>query len=257
MDCLIMAGGRPAAGDPLFKFSRGRPKALIDIAGKAMIAWILEAMIDAQSIESIIVVGIDTLPEFADSVDFLPDEGTLIDNVLSGLSWVRNKRPSVNSLLFSSSDIPTITGIIVDRIANECRSSEYAIYYPVVPKESMQSRFPSSNRTFVKLSDLEAAGGDLIVVHRQAFDIDLEIWRSITNARKYPWRIAQIVGITTLVKLLTRRLSLAEATKKGEELIGHPVKAHVTDIAEIAMDVDKPDQLLVASEELRKSQELP
>jgi GTP:adenosylcobinamide-phosphate guanylyltransferase len=257
MDCLIMAGGRPSIDDSLYRYSKGRPKALINIAGKAMIAWILEAMIDAKSIESIIVVGIDKLPEFADSVEFLPDEGTLIDNVLSGLSWVLNNRPAANSLLFSSSDIPTITGSIVDQITEECSSSEYAIYYPMVPKESMLSRFPSSNRTFVKLSDLEAAGGDLIVVHRQAFDIDLEIWRSITNARKYPWKIARIVGITTLVKLLTRRLSLAEATRKGEELIGHPVKAHVTDIAEIAMDVDKPEQLLVVSEELRKSQELP
>jgi NDP-sugar pyrophosphorylase family protein len=66
MDCLIMAGGRPSIDDSLYRYSKGRPKALINIAGKAMIAWILEAMIDAKSIESIIVVGIDKLPEFAD-----------------------------------------------------------------------------------------------------------------------------------------------------------------------------------------------
>ena len=250
-----MAGGRPAEDDPLYKYSRGRPKALIDVAGKPMISWILEAMINARQIESIAVVGLETVPDFAHPVVFLPDQGSLADNVSSGLSWVRENRPEVNSLVISSSDIPTITGKIVDQVVDLCESPDYAVYYPVVPIESMLSRFPESNRTYVRLADLEAASSDLIVVHRPAFEIDLDLWRSITSARKYPWRIAKIVGLTTLLKLFTRRLTLEEATKKGEELVGHPVKVIQTEIAEIAMDVDTAEQMLLLNELLSSASE--
>lgn len=256
MDCLILAGGRPTIEDPLYKYSKGEPKALIDVAGKKMITWIIEAMIDAKSIDRITVVGIDPLPEFNSTATFLPDEGSLIDNLSSGFSWIRNNRPNLKAILLSSSDIPTVNGAIVDQVVEECQSSEIAVHYPVVTRETMAARYPTSKRTFVRLSDVEVAGGDLIVVHQQAFDIDLEFWRSITNARKHAWRIARIVGTKTLYKLLTRRLTLAEAEKKGEEIVGHPVRAYLSSLAEIAMDVDKPEQLLAVSEELRSAQEL-
>ncbi len=252
-----MAGGRPTRSDPLFEFSAGRPKALITIAGKPMIAWILEAMLNARHIDSIAVVGLDMLPEFADAVDFLPDQGSLVDNLASGLSWARENKPEVESLLLSTSDIPTITGEIVDRFVELCLQADFAVYYPVVVRESMLSRFPKSDRTYVKLADLEAAGGDIIVVHRPAFDFDMETWRSVTNARKYPWRIAKIVGLSTLFKLITRRLTLEGATKKGEELIGHPVKVVLTGSAEIAMDVDTPEQMALLNEDLEVTGELP
>jgi NDP-sugar pyrophosphorylase family protein len=42
MDAIITAGGIPQPGDPLYVYSNGDSKALIDIAGKPMIQkkWI-------------------------------------------------------------------------------------------------------------------------------------------------------------------------------------------------------------------------
>lgn len=251
MDCIVLAGGRPSQDDPLYQYSRGEPKALIDIAGKPMIAWVLEALLAAESIDSIAVVGLEALPGYLEKVVLLPDEGSLVDNLSSGLSWIRSSRPDAKSVLLCSSDVPFITGKIVDHFFAESQSPEFAVYYPVATRDRMKSRFPQVTRTYVKLADLQVAGGDLIVIHQQAFNSDLEVWRSITNARKYPWRIARIIGISTLFKLVTRQLTLKEATMLGEKIVGYPVKVILSDYPEIAMDVDSPEQMKLAAEELK------
>ena len=43
MDAIILAGGIPLPEDPLYSYSKGDAKALIDVAGKPMIQWVLDA----------------------------------------------------------------------------------------------------------------------------------------------------------------------------------------------------------------------
>ena len=51
MDCLVLAGGRPAPDHPLYAETRGAPKALIEVGGRPMIEWVLEALRGAASID--------------------------------------------------------------------------------------------------------------------------------------------------------------------------------------------------------------
>ncbi len=37
MDAIVIAGGIPVEGDPLFPFTQGKPKAMLEICGKPMI----------------------------------------------------------------------------------------------------------------------------------------------------------------------------------------------------------------------------
>ena len=155
--------------------------------------------------------------------------------------------------MLSSSDIPAVTGPIIDDVVESCAPFSQAVYYPVVSQKLMESRFPMSNRTYVKFKDIYVAGGDLIIVNPNLVEIDQELWRAIFDARKYPWRIAKILGLRTLLRFVTRRMTLDEATTIGQEIMGQPVKVLVTNHAEIAMDVDKPGHLQLLTTELTSS----
>lgn len=59
MDLIIPAGGIPRPNHPIFKYTQGKPKALLDIAGKPMIQWVLDAVGEAKSVRQVAVVGIE------------------------------------------------------------------------------------------------------------------------------------------------------------------------------------------------------
>ena len=44
MDAIVIAGGIPQPQDPLYTYSHGDSKALIDIAGKPMVQWVLDVL---------------------------------------------------------------------------------------------------------------------------------------------------------------------------------------------------------------------
>ena len=44
MDAIVTAGGIPKPGEPLYEYTQGIYKALLDIAGKPMIQWVLDAL---------------------------------------------------------------------------------------------------------------------------------------------------------------------------------------------------------------------
>ena len=54
MDAIVIAGGNPQPQESLYAYSRGNPKALIDIAGKPMVQWVLDALGGAQSVDRVV-----------------------------------------------------------------------------------------------------------------------------------------------------------------------------------------------------------
>ena len=60
MDAIVMAGGIPQPEDPLYEYTQGEPKALLDIAGKPMIQWVLDAISGSESVERVVLI---SLPE--------------------------------------------------------------------------------------------------------------------------------------------------------------------------------------------------
>ena len=58
MDAIIIAGGIPEPGDPLYEFTQGKPKALLDIAGKPMVQWVLDAIGGADRIDQVVLVSL-------------------------------------------------------------------------------------------------------------------------------------------------------------------------------------------------------
>lgn len=247
MHCLILAGGEINPDNPLYPYTQGKPKALIDMGGRTMLERVVAALQSSRSIEDILVVGIQ--PEmaeglqFARSVDFLPGQGGMVANMLAGCAWIQKNKPGATTIVGCSADIPAITPAIVDAFVEACRPWDRAIYYNFVSRETIEARFPNSNRTYSRLSGMEVAGGDMVVAGVDVVARNRELIESLTGARKQPWRIARIVGLGFLLKFLFHRVTFADVEATAGRIIGAPVKVVLGSPAEMAMDADKPYQV--------------
>lgn len=251
MDCIVVAGGQPGPDDPLFPYTQGKPKALLPIGGQPMLAYVLRALHEARHVDGLVVVGIpeaegalaaNSLPA-SQQLTFLPDRGGIVANARQGLEWLLANRPQAAEVLFSTADIPLLTGPVVDTFVDQCRPFDRLAYYNVVTRETMENRFPHSDRTFVRLHETEIAGGDLILAQSRILDTNQALWEALSDARKHAWQLARIVGFRTLLRLLLHRLSLPEVEQLAGDMFAAPIRILISLHPELAMDVDKPEQV--------------
>jgi len=247
MHCLIIAGGQVRPEDALYPYTQGRPKALIDMGGRTMLERVVAALHGSRQVEDVLIVGLDLADvaklDFARPVTFWPDQGSMVANMLAGCDWFLTNRPDATTILGCTADIPAITPAMVDAFIDACRPWDHAVYYNFVNREKVESRFPNSNRTYSKFEGVEVATGGMVVVQPALAGRNREVLAMMTEARKHPWRIARIVGLTFLLKFLFHRVTFADVEAIAGQIIGGPVKIILSSPAEVAMDADKPYQV--------------
>jgi CTP:molybdopterin cytidylyltransferase MocA len=249
---VVTAGSNPQEDDPLAAFTQGKPKALIPIAGKPMIAHVVDALAGSHYIRHIVIVGLDPTAQvqFPVPVEHVPDAGGLLANVEVGLKYAQDHHPDIDAMLLSSSDVPTVTASIVDTFIEECLRTNHELYYSVVKRSVMEARFPESRRSYIHLREGDVAGGDILLIRPSLTISQRELWQNLARARKNALRQARMFGLWPLFKLVIRHLSLAEAERRASKVLNVRGRAVPFPYAEIGMDVDKPFQLEIARAEL-------
>lgn len=250
MHAVMVAGGTPSPDDPLHSFANGRPKALLDIGGKPMAQWVLDALDSADEIETIILVGLDASSGLRarKTIRFVADRHGLLPNSQAGLAEVRAIDRAAARAMILSGDIPTLTpAIVAARI--QCADAQADLDYVAIERRVMEARFPNSRRSYVHLRGLEVCGGDMNLV-RVDLATDDRLWARLLAARKSVWRQASLMGWDTLFLLLLRRLELEDAVHRVSRRLRIRGVAHLFPHAEAGMDVDKPHQLELVRRDL-------
>jgi CTP:molybdopterin cytidylyltransferase MocA len=249
---VVTAGWSPREDDPLAEYTQGRSKALIPIAGKPMIAYVVEALAGSRYIQHVVIVALDPAAEvqFPVPVEYVPDAGGLLANAEAGIMHAQVCYPDLDAVLLSSSDVPTITPSIVDTFIEECFRTDHDLYYSIVERSVMERRFPGSHRSYVHLREGDFAGGDLILIRPSLALSHRGLWQNLAGARKNPLRQASMFGLWPFFKLAIRRLSLADAERRAGKMLNLRGRAIPFPHAEVGMDVDKPFQLDIARAEL-------
>lgn len=249
MHCLILAGGEVRPEDPLYPYTLGKPKALIDMGGVSMLERVVDSLQSSRQVEEILVVGIDEATaagyglNFRRPIHFIADQGGMVANMLAGAAWFRRNLPDTALVLGCSADIPALTSEIVDEFIDACRPWEKAIYYSFVSRDILEARFPHSNRTYSRISGQEVAGGDMVMARIEVVERNRELIESLTGARKQPWRVAKVVGLGMLLKFLFRRVTFEDMERTASRILGVPAQVIRFNHAELAMDADKPSQV--------------
>jgi molybdopterin-guanine dinucleotide biosynthesis protein A len=236
-DALVLAGGK---ADPAL--AGGVPnKAFTPIAGRPMVEFVLGALRAARSVRRVAIVApLPIPPGVASSVDVaIGDRGTLLGNVDAGLSALEG----TERVLAAAADIPLLTPGVVDAFVEAGLALDAAIVYGVVRREDVLREFPAIGKTFVRLREGTLTGGSLILLDPRAFARARDAIDRAVRARKRPWELARLLGLRTVLGLLTGTLRIPDLEERVGRLTGVRARALVCPSPEIAIDVDSPETL--------------
>lgn len=239
LPALVLAGGRT---DAVAIAAGVTAKGAVPVGGEAILHRIGRALINAKCIDDVVVIAPPELQTLVEGIDggwgrisFLSDAGSLWENVLRGLGALNEYAKLV---LFVAGDIPFLTANAVDAFVREAIVADADVVYPIITRECMERTYPDCPRTYVKLRDGIYTGGNCLLVHREVIYANEELIKSAIEARKKPWRLACILGLRFLVKMLLRSLTISDIEKRACQIMNCRVCAVVIDAPELAFDID-------------------
>ena len=253
IDAVLTAGGGNKPSDPLYPFTQGKPKALLPIAGKPMVQWVLDALAACDQINRVVVIGLQPehgLTAGSKVLDYLPDTGNLVDNMRTGLERVLQLNPQANYALGVSADIPGLRAEHVNWLIDTCLQTDHDAYYALIERQVMEARYPTSRRTYTHLKGKVVCGGDMNLFATRLVRNDPALWQRITAARKNVFKQASLIGLEMLFLLAVRQLTIERATQQFSQRLSIRGRVVLCPYAEVGMDVDKPSQYAMMEKDL-------
>lgn len=252
MHALITAGGIPQPGEYLYEQTRGIPKALVDLNGKPMIQWVLDAVNGSSRIDEIFMVG---LPETAGlksrkPIHYVSDKGAALENVIAGAEAMVAFDPMTDIFLMTSSDIPALTTEMVDWVIAQGELADVDLHYFTIRKQDMEKRFPESRRTYTHFKDADVCSADIFLIRAEKVLNPAARWKDLLSARKSPLKQAAIIGFDILILMLLRQVKLQKAVGIVTRRLDLTGRVAFTPHPEMGMDVDKDFQLEIMRKDL-------
>lgn len=234
MDAIVTAGGR-ISGE--FAENAGvEIKALINIAGKPVIESVLEALRGVPEVEKIILIGpeeIRSSSAVAIADEFITESPDGAVNLLMGLERCSGS----NRAIYSASDLPFLTSDAINKFLGICAPGG-DFYYPIMKKEQFLATFPDIEIEYARLNDGLYTGGCVFLLNPQALLTRRKMITDVFNARKSLVKLASILGIRFVFKMLTHTLTVEDCVRRGSEIIGCDCRVVENCPAELVQDLD-------------------
>jgi GTP:adenosylcobinamide-phosphate guanylyltransferase len=248
MDVIVMAGTTKPS--ELTQSEGVQNKAFVQIHGQTMLSYVVAALRQVPEVKEIVIVGpaqeIKTLFTPSDTL-YVADEGeNIVENIQRGLAALSSPK----KCLLVAADSAFLTAKAVENFMVSCQPYTAAVYYPIISRTTTEQRFPGVKRNYVKLVDGEFTGGNVIMIDSVRMKQVLPQIERIYAARKSPWRLVGILGVDLIMKFLRKRLTIAEIEQRFEALFSIPGQAVIVADAELGTDVDKPEDLELARDQL-------
>lgn len=249
MSAIVLAGKR-ADGDPVADQAGVPTKALVQVGGRPMIERVVSALADSHHVKDVAVSG---LPENVVSgsevgqtlqssgVQFIEARNSPSLSVAHALDVI----PPVRRILLTTADHALLTAEIVDRFIGLATETSADIVIGVTRLEDILRVAPESRRTVMRFSDGQFCGCNLFAFLTPAGRDAMPFWRRVESHRKNPYRVARELGMVTLMRYLMGRLRLDQAMQRLSGRCGVRVQAVILEDGMAAIDVDKPDDLVL------------
>jgi GTP:adenosylcobinamide-phosphate guanylyltransferase len=251
VDSIVLAGGTIA--DPEFRQAVGvdrRP--LIDLLGKPMAQWVVEALRASRSTGRVVVLSRPDLRQtpVAGLADEVVEEGVdEVDSLFRGIEAL----PGAQQVLMVSSDLALLTPDAVDDfVANAPADADVVI--GILEKADIPPDLQHHEWIFSKWPDGQFTGASCFLFKPEAIAGRRQWVQEVFDARRSVWRLMRMWGLGFLLRLLLHRVALAEAEAHVGKVLGVRGRAYITRHIELCFDVDKLSDVTVAEEQLRRRQ---
>jgi GTP:adenosylcobinamide-phosphate guanylyltransferase len=253
---LVLAGSRGPT-DPVARMAGVAYKAMAPVAGVPMLLRVMGALRASACVGDIALcidpaalndTGEATADELRDmTTQFTPMGGTPSQSVQRALEAL----PAALPLLVTTADHALLTPDMIDHF---CRAApdDADVVFAVATETLLRRDYPDTRRTYYRLTGQGYSGCNLFLLRRPEAVKVAAFWSDMERYRKRPWRLVAAIGPMTLVSFLLGRLSLEDAARKLSQIVGATVKPVEMPFAEAAIDVDKPADLVLAEEILKR-----
>ncbi|HEY3369035.1 MAG TPA: NTP transferase domain-containing protein [Symbiobacteriaceae bacterium] len=244
VNVILLAGA--ANTGPLKEVSTATNEALIEIGGKPMVQYVVDALRQSKEVDRIVIVAPpgELEPHVkGDRLEFVPSAGHIIDNVLVAARTL----PRDVQLLLATSDIPLITGDMIDGLVALCRQKPADLYYPIVERTMGEHKYPNVKRTYVNLREGVFTGGNLFLVNPEIVEGVAPRARKFLDYRKNPAKMVTLLGLSFLLRyMVLKNLTLKELEAKVSSMWAIHGAVIICPWPEVGIDVDKPSDLQLA-----------
>ena len=220
----------------------GDSKSFMEIYGKWMVEYVVEALRSSPYVGKISIVGeAEQLKErLVDKVEFYVEvRGDIFDNLEAGLESLGTS----DMVLIATSDIPMIREEIITDFIERCRDIKADLCYPIVEKGLNDDKYPGFQRTYVRMKEGIFTGGNLVYVNPRIIKNCTYFARKVIEYRKKPWELGKLLGPSFLLMLMMGTLSISRVEERVEQLLNIRAAAIISPFPELANDVDKPSDL--------------
>jgi GTP:adenosylcobinamide-phosphate guanylyltransferase len=242
---IILAGQRPGI-DRLADHFGGDLKALVEIRGEAMITHVVRTLHQVPEIGTILVLAQDpTRLEAAVVAGGGARFSTSAPGISASIKAVAGTSAAPWPLLVTTADHPLLTPAMIRDFLSATGAEDLSV--GVVEKKVMLAQFPDAKRTWLKFRDGHWSGANLFAMTSPKVGAALDLWAAAEQDRKQVWKLFMHFGPWLALRALTRTIGLSAALEKAGHRLGLAVKLVPMGDPVAAIDVDKPEDHLLAS----------
>lgn len=250
MECIVLAGGSPEPGGPLWHATGGRPKVLLDLAGEPMVNWVLRALDGARHIDRIVVAGLESPTGVFDTpVEYLPDHGSLVANAYAAIDRLTPGQPAA----YCWGDIPLMQPHMVDRFVETTVDPTLDINAGLVSKADLLARYPGCDDLWLRVREGQFIAADFGLFHPANAPQVRRHLEVLMPQRKSAMRQALYLGVPFLLRFATGRLTMPGLEAHLHRKFGLRCRLRVVDDPELGLDVDNDANLAVCRAALERS----
>jgi GTP:adenosylcobinamide-phosphate guanylyltransferase len=219
-------------------------KAFAEVAGKAMVARVLETLAAVPQIGRVIVVIEPGAPELPEGVERLDAASSPSRSALAGFE--RAETP----VLVTTADHPLLTPEMVERFLADAVASGADVAAGVSKRAVVEQAGSTAKRTYLKFRDAHVSGCNLFALRTPKAAGALAFWRKLETERKRPLRMAWAIGPATLIRYVLGVLTTKAAARALGRAAGCRAAMVFVPFPDAAHDVDKPSDLAFAKARL-------
>ena len=239
VDAVVLAGARNTGR--LRKMDSSFYEASIEIAGRPMLYYVLDALTAVPEIRRIVVTAPSGAFEgdWQGKVAFLPAADSMLENIRRGIAALDGE----GKVLIVTSDIPLINPAAISDFIRRCKGREADIYYPIICRDANDREFPGVKRTYVRLREGVFTGGNMALVSPEIIDKCAAIIERAIAMRKNPLQLSRLLGFKFIIKFLLNQLSLREIEARVQDVLRCRGVGVISPYPQVGIDVDKPSDL--------------
>jgi hypothetical protein len=207
-----------------------------------MVSFVAQALSASNQVNRIFVVG--PVGELAQcqlppNTCVLAGGQTIVETIRLGMAALGHTQ----RVLVVTADIPLLTPEAVDHFLQQCAAVDADLYYPIVPKEVNERRYPGNKRTYVRLKEGTFTGGNIFLVNPVIVEHCMDVAEQFIANRKNPLKLCQMLGWSFVIRFLLGILHLKDVESRVSKLLGVSGAVVESPFPELGIDVDKPSDL--------------